>query len=602
MNPYFNKTGTTREPLPADPVGARLCAIFSHLWHFITAVMPDSTEKPQWKTITRYPLRPRALWARWQDANQLIGVRFGHTTSYAMIDLDLGSPYLNAAAIAQIRYALETLGLCRIIIVQSSWSGGVHLYIPLPEPVPTFDLACALQYCLTAHGFVIQPGQMELFPNVKAWGNPFQKEFTQYQAHRLPLQPGSGSCLLRQDLTPLPGGTDLSQFLEQWDMAAAGQDPSLLSSALSQGRNCHRRRRRRRQRAAQVIEDWRTDLEHEIADGWSEHGQTNHLLKSIACYGVVFEGQSGDDLVEYIERIATSRPGYEQWCRHQHEIRARAKAWAKAADGYYWPLGSDPTRRNYAAQGTNSVINFNQEKANDAEERIQQAITVLKQEERYPATATARATAIAQEAQASLKTIYKHRRHWHPEADKEAPIPEKQPECKIDQPAKNPAAPASQSPEPEKTPEASHSGKFSTSAPNMKGEAQSGVENPSETKPFSDRGGTGGETESFPQETAEANPVQAPQTPPQSHPKTNPQPQPTPPPPNCVASPQSYVSAQGEVQDFTDVITQIQIQVQRLGWDKEEASQFVAERFNGKRRSRLDDEELIMLLYLLQDL
>jgi hypothetical protein len=50
------------------------------------------------------------------------------------------------------------------------------------------------------------------------------------------------------------------------------------------------------------------------------------------------------------------------------------------------------------------------------------------------------------------------------------------------------------------------------------------------------------------------------------------------------------------------VITQIQIQVQRLGWDKEEASQFVAERFNGKRRSRLDDEELIMLLYLLQDL
>ncbi|MBD0270165.1 MAG: hypothetical protein ICV77_17950, partial [Cyanobacteria bacterium Co-bin8] len=122
------------DPLPGDPSGKRLCEIFGrYLWQTIQAQQLDSAAaKPQWKTITQYPLRPRVLWAQWQDAAQLVGVRFGSSTSYALIDIDAGSRYHSPDAIANLRAALETLGITRTLLVRSSWSGGLHLYIPLP--------------------------------------------------------------------------------------------------------------------------------------------------------------------------------------------------------------------------------------------------------------------------------------------------------------------------------------------------------------------------------------------------------------------------------------------------------------------------------------
>src|SRR5512146_2380535 len=92
------RTSHHPEPLPADPTGQRLCEIFGHYrWQFIRAEMPaDATAKPSWTTVTDYPLRPRALWDQWQDAHQLIGVRFTHETYYALIDLDAGGGYSTA--------------------------------------------------------------------------------------------------------------------------------------------------------------------------------------------------------------------------------------------------------------------------------------------------------------------------------------------------------------------------------------------------------------------------------------------------------------------------------------------------------------------------
>ena len=52
--------------------------------------------------------------------------------------------------------------------------------------------------------------------------------------------------------------------------------------------------------------------------------------------------------------------------------------------------------------------------------------------------------------------------------------------------------------------------------------------------------------------------------------------------------------------DIDDVIRGIQTQVRRLSWSMKKVVAFIAERFNGKRRSQLDDEELFTLLYYLQ--
>ncbi|MDB9527934.1 hypothetical protein PN498_18215 [Oscillatoria sp. CS-180] len=52
--------------------------------------------------------------------------------------------------------------------MRSSFSGGVHIYIPFPQPYRTFSVACALKQCLEAQGFAIAPGQLEGFSQREA--------------------------------------------------------------------------------------------------------------------------------------------------------------------------------------------------------------------------------------------------------------------------------------------------------------------------------------------------------------------------------------------------------------------------------------------------
>lgn len=397
--------------LPSDPIGKRLCSLFSYLWQPIAGVNePD----PRWQTVKKYALRPRILWDLWQDTTQLVGVRFDHQTRYALIDLDIKSAYhprQNPQILALVRAALETIGIYRSLLVRSSDSGGLHLYTPLPEAVPTFNLASALKQCLEAQGLTLSPGQLETFPNCKSYALP--GTFSEYNAHRLPLQPASGSCLLDSDCNPLTA--DLSRFFEQWDTAAAGQEMREVRAALAQAKL---NRRGRRHRLSTPVESWRQDLRTEIEEGWTGAGQTNHLLKTIACYGVVFEGLSDDALVEFVHQTAINAPGYFQWCRHQHEISLRCAVWARSAAGYYWKLGSEPQRRGrYGGNGKaedSQEPPINQLRSQDAQRRIGAAVDFLKQQGALPQAVTARAKAIAQQGAISLKTLYRYLQLWHP--------------------------------------------------------------------------------------------------------------------------------------------------------------------------------------------
>lgn len=393
------------EPTPQSRTGQRLCEIFSYTWGALQGSTEDATDA-KWRTIAAksgklYPVRPRVLWALWQDPRQLVGVRFGRKTRYALIDLDKNSPCLRQ--LGTIKAALETLGLCRVVTVRSSWSGGLHLYIPLPEPVQTFDLAVALKNALEAVGIEIEQGKCEIFPNVKAYGRWWLGEFTAYNGHRLPLQPGSGSCLLSDDLQPVGG--DLERFFYAWEAAARSQDMGELTEALALAKSSPKKGFRRR--AAGPVEQWRSDLEIEISEGWTGAGQTNHLIKSIACFGRVFEGKAGEDLVRYTLAIATSRPGFAEWCRHQHEIEVRCRVWAKAAERYYWPLGSEP-RREIKRYSVNDM------RASDAQARISQAVSELRFDNFSTVRAFARA--IIKRARCSQETLYKYLGLWHPDA------------------------------------------------------------------------------------------------------------------------------------------------------------------------------------------
>lgn len=398
------------ELLPGDPIGQRLCQIFgAYRWSVIESDMPTKPDKrPQWRTIGGYEVRPRVFWQRWQDPDQLVGVRFTKETCYALIDIDAGSRYWSSDAIADIQAALETIGIVRSLLVRSSARDGIHLYIPLPEPISTFNLAVALDQCLRAHGFQVKDGQLEIFPNVKAYG---VQAFTNYKAHRLPLQPGSGSYLLDSDLLPIPDGESLRVFFQCWDVAADGQDLPMLQAALVAGRWKNRKQRRKPLDISKV-EAWKQDLETEIAEGWTGYSQTNRLLKTIACYGVVFEGLSQQSLIEYIVNVASNCPGYTKYCRHQHNLHRRAADWAKAAENYYWPLGSRPLRTTAAQPKGPSP---NELRSQDAQQRIRAAVQQLLNLGELPVKVRSRLHALVKLAKTSASTLYRYPALWHPQ-------------------------------------------------------------------------------------------------------------------------------------------------------------------------------------------
>ena len=416
---------------PADSLGARFCKYFSHPWGFIVAPTPPPGEKTQWATETAFPLQPRNLWQWHQSPDTLIGLRFGSETRYCAIDIDKASPYhpkTNYSAYMDVRAALEEIGLCRPLVVQSSWSGGLHLYYFLSQPLPTFDLACVIKFALEDVDLCLRQGELEAFPNVKAFS---KHEPTNYNALRLPLQ--DGSYLLDDELQPLSNG--VAYFLNAADVAAAHQDTSVLQESIAAAKKRHKIKFL--PKSSSNGEAWKRHLEERISQGWTGAGQTNNLIHDFVAYGIVFQSLADTALIDFVETAAIAAPGYQQYCNHKHEIRSRVQDWVRCceATNYYTPYCSYPERKgrlykenSNRSRPQNNVVDFplnraNESRAAQTQERIRQVIQELEASDKLPAGVRARAAAIVATAQVvtgtgiSQSTLYKpaYLLLWHPE-------------------------------------------------------------------------------------------------------------------------------------------------------------------------------------------
>ncbi|ACC85371.1 hypothetical protein [Nostoc punctiforme] len=425
------KVNTAAQPTlePLDPLGQRFLEYFHHGWGFIYAPTPKSGERPQWQTETRYPLQPRNLWQQYLNPDVLIGLRFTKQTNYLLIDIDRGSqlhPSNSQIKYRQLLASLEEIGLCRPIPIQSSDSGGLHIYYFLEEKQHSYTLACAIQQTLEAAGFKIKGGELEIFPNCKVYskGSP-----SNFNAHRLPLQ--TGSYVLDDCLEPW--SDDIEDFLNAADWSAKGQDYEALAQALVRANSKKIIKFPYRQRSA--AEQWKQDLEQRISEGWTGNGQTNELLKDIACYGIVFRQLSGQTLVDHIVITACQSPGYVNWCRHQHEIEQRAKEWARCCEGFYTPYPGTPQRVNsykeqFGRVDENKIINLhpNEQRQQETIGRIRSIVAQLQQALTFPERTSDRALAIIAASKAqygkgvSQTTLHKaiYLPLWHPDHQKNA--------------------------------------------------------------------------------------------------------------------------------------------------------------------------------------
>ncbi|MDX2099861.1 MAG: hypothetical protein SFW36_18955 [Leptolyngbyaceae cyanobacterium bins.59] len=142
-------------------------------------------------------------------------------TNYCLIDIDAGSPYhptRDPLAIGQMIAALEPLGLVDYLACTSSYSSGIHLYLPFQFAQKSWQLALVVQTVIENARFKVALGQLEILPNPKVYAADHTPSL--YAAHRLPMQ--AGSYLLNSSWEVI--WSDSSTFVRQWNLVQSRND------------------------------------------------------------------------------------------------------------------------------------------------------------------------------------------------------------------------------------------------------------------------------------------------------------------------------------------------------------------------------------------
>jgi len=384
-------------------------SLFPCRYDFIYAPYPKPNQRPEWQSESRYPLSDRKLLA----GEYLYGVRFQKKTQYFLLDIDSSSPYhpqQSPLALERLLSVLEPVGITDHIICTSSDSKGLHVYFPLNKPFNSWKLAKAISIALESAGFKLKPGQLELFPNVKAYANDTP---TLFNAHRLPLQ--IGSYALDNDFNPV--NSSQTYFVHIWRNCQKRNilNVRYLNSLLKKAQQVY-------YRLSIKASKFLNDLNTEIEQGWTEKGQTNRLLGRITMRTFVFnhiiEGGNpleGDSLVAKTVAVAEQLPGYKTWCGHQHEIRERATEWARCIENSrYFPYGLAKGKYKAITDKLQATeLSWNQKKATETKEKINTAVEDLKEKGQLPDKATARFKALLT-YNIGGGSLYRYRELWHP--------------------------------------------------------------------------------------------------------------------------------------------------------------------------------------------
>lgn len=294
-----------------------------------------------------------------------IAVRPSSRTRWVAIDVDQArSPHHPDRGEAGLEHLLErlaVLGLRKPLIVQSSFSRGLHLWFPLKQAQPAFEVALSVQQGLQAGAIdagelgetvdyagqrpcEVAAGHLEVFPNVK------QRD-SDYRVIRVPFS-GQGNGLLVNGFGVVEEPGVLPAL---WRNAARENSvvKALRIAKREQGAGpynlqdperqdvisinwVHPRPRRpgpvplvyadKGEKAVSGIEQIqplpRSLVEARVllARGWTDRGQTQALMLA----ALMVAGQSSDDpevVAACVRDLLADASGFEQWSGHTKQIR-----------------------------------------------------------------------------------------------------------------------------------------------------------------------------------------------------------------------------------------------------------------------------------------
>ncbi len=298
---------------------------FFDIWTTLPSWSPIIKKPDGWITIVnpsgkKVPLVSGTVESHCRRGH-ILGKRFGKLTNYLLIDIDINSPFHpRNDGIDPILAAMESLGLCRYLLLRSSDSHGLHIYFPLTEPVSSWGIACAAHAALTAAGITIAGGICELFPNKKAFN-------AEHNGHRLPLQ--DGSFILDNDFRCISNAKAV--FLQQWQLCAAGQDDALLAELLTE---------------RPLPMPTRVAISSLPPIAWTGPGQSNEVMKQLVNYGdTVIGHKTIQSLGDWIAVVAPQLPGFNQFASEESRNDLTRRNWA-----YRWAKSHFKSARLYAAK------------------------------------------------------------------------------------------------------------------------------------------------------------------------------------------------------------------------------------------------------------
>ena len=328
------------QPISPEEIAQRdrFCGILKfHPWDFI-----EKYPLENWYTVKNYYLSNEKFWYKYTDTEIILGVRFGEETKYTTIDIDINSsvhPYQSEEKFRKLIHALYQLGLNEHVTVRSSPSEGIHCYFFFDESVRSYHLASSMRRVIEEAGLEVKPGEIEIFPNTKQYANAGEKP-SLYNGHRLPLQHGS-YILDESNFEPISDSLD--DFITLAESSAKANDTSIIKQRAESDYEWFKDKYRGGF-ARKQHNDWIKNLRRRMAEGWTNYGQTNDLLLTIANYGVVKLKLKYIELVQYLYETATNAPNYALFCQHHHDIEARCRDVAKAARKYWSKYRSKPKR------------------------------------------------------------------------------------------------------------------------------------------------------------------------------------------------------------------------------------------------------------------
>ena len=294
------------------------------------------------------------------DDEEVIGVRHERQVRLIVVDIDnkpgkpskYWHPLGKSKELLRLQEVAEDCG-CKVDFVVSSNSGGLHVYIALPEWTHAFRAHWIGRALLQRAGIATGAGQAELFPSEMPFhaGSPSERPLS--NGFRLPGQ--EGSALVVGDRTI----THPVLILQQLQSAVEEAQSCLNFKKLVSQADSLRKQSKRCSKVSNGISEFKRSSGNVEWTGPSQSNKNIGLLTTQA--RLRYKPETPDRLAAIVEQLAIESPGFNEYASdHTKKILTGwCKSWANCSFRRGWNANGKTVKVETSADSDRNERLFN---------------------------------------------------------------------------------------------------------------------------------------------------------------------------------------------------------------------------------------------------